>query len=226
VDDKEYKHQWYLRNRERLIAGSKKWYRQARKDPEKLERMRQQRCESAKRYATNHRDKIREYNRVYQPKWNKTKKGKAVQKRWRNSKKGKASFWKYRRSPKGRMTSRNIDIRLYHRLKHGAVTIEQWLWLLRYFRHACAYCREPFGKNNAPEMDHIVPLSSRKAKHDAKNVVPSCRSCNASKTNKTADDFLKRKGWKRQWVNRLPLPVPDLVNKRATNGKDDTQTNN
>jgi hypothetical protein len=54
----------------------------------------------------------------------------------------------------------------------------------------CSYCgidtpKELRGKfvNNAPELDHIIPLS-KGGSHTYNNVTLSCRKCNLSKTNK------------------------------------------
>lgn len=59
----------------------------------------------------------------------------------------------------------------------SGVTAGQWQALLTEAKGHCFYCEQASDKLT---MDHIVPLS-RGGAHDTANVVPACRSCNASK---------------------------------------------
>ncbi len=53
----------------------------------------------------------------------------------------------------------------------------------------CAYCLEPV---EALQKDCVLPIS-RGGRYTADNVVPACRSCNASKCNAEVTTWLRRK---------------------------------
>ena len=57
MDNKEYQHQWYLRNRQKVIETASLWKRSH------LERAKQLACEHASRYRKKHPEKHREANR-------------------------------------------------------------------------------------------------------------------------------------------------------------------
>lgn len=53
----------------------------------------------------------------------------------------------------------------------------------------CAYC----GANGIPlQKDCVLPIS-RGGRYELANVVPSCRSCNASKCNSEVTGWMRRK---------------------------------
>lgn len=64
------------------------------------------------------------------------------------------------------------------------LTVEQWRFIKRAFGYRCAYC----GEKKALTMDHVIPLI-RGGKHEMSNIVPACRSCNASKGPRDAPPF-------------------------------------
>jgi hypothetical protein len=66
----------------------------------------------------------------------------------------------------------------------------QWREIVAYFGGRCAYCGEPSGRL---EREHMQPLS-RGGEHTAANIVPSCRTCNASKHTKTLIEWLQAAG--------------------------------
>lgn len=78
----------------------------------------------------------------------------------------------------------------------GSHTYEQWQSLVEQHEHKCYYCgvltTNEEGKTKLTR-DHILPLS-RGGTDDISNVVPSCKSCNGSKGNKTLEE------WKRVTV--------------------------
>lgn len=59
------------------------------------------------------------------------------------------------------------------------LTVEEWQKTLVAFNHRCAYCNS----SKRIEQDHVVPIS-KGGGHTKENVVPACRSCNASKGNR------------------------------------------
>lgn len=70
------------------------------------------------------------------------------------------------------------------------LTHEEWEDLLRAANNSCTYCRKKFTPSETPQQDHVVPLS-RGGQHTKANVVPACRSCNRTKGNRTAIEFLQ-----------------------------------
>jgi hypothetical protein len=97
----------------------------------------------------------------------------------------------YRNLDKAKMKTRNYrhnhraakaaEARRYHELKSkGKVTAQQWRELKECFDNRCAYCL----RQTALTQDHFEPLS-KGGLHDIENIIPCCRSCNSSKTNKS-----------------------------------------
>jgi 5-methylcytosine-specific restriction endonuclease McrA len=71
-------------------------------------------------------------------------------------------------------------------VKHD-LTAAQWLQIVEEFGGRCAYCNR---RSENLDMDHVVALGI--GPHTADNVVPACRSCNASKGKKTLLQLLQR----------------------------------
>lgn len=68
------------------------------------------------------------------------------------------------------------------------LTDDQWL-ALREAWGGCAYCGEA---DRALQRDCVLPIS-RGGRYTRDNVVPACRSCNASKCNSEVTGWLRRK---------------------------------
>ena len=73
------------------------------------------------------------------------------------------------------------------RVEHD-LTDDQWLALLESWG-GCAYCE---GDGAALQKDCVLPIS-RGGRYTAENVVPACRSCNASKSNDEVTSWMRRK---------------------------------
>ncbi|GAA1057847.1 HNH endonuclease [Agromyces luteolus] len=71
------------------------------------------------------------------------------------------------------------------------LTAEQWL-ALREAWAGCAYCGAMPAEPGALQRDCVLPLS-RGGRYTLENVVPACRSCNASKCNDEVTGWLRRK---------------------------------
>lgn len=72
------------------------------------------------------------------------------------------------------------------RVEHD-LTDEQWLALLEAWG-GCAYCGAAGG---AMQRDCVLPIS-RGGRYTLDNIVPACRSCNASKCNFEVTAWLRR----------------------------------
>ncbi|GAA5202611.1 HNH endonuclease signature motif containing protein [Microbacterium jejuense] len=68
------------------------------------------------------------------------------------------------------------------------LTLEEWEALLEAWG-ACAYCG---ADGVALQKDCVQPIS-RGGRYTFENVVPACRSCNASKSNDEVTGWLRRK---------------------------------
>ena len=62
--------------------------------------------------------------------------------------------------------------------------INKWQECLMHFNHQCAYC----GSTESLEQEHVIPVS-RGGHYTPDNIIPACRSCNASKNNKIMQDW-------------------------------------
>lgn len=68
------------------------------------------------------------------------------------------------------------------------LTPDEWLALVEAWG-ACAYCG---GIDGPLQKDCVLPIS-RGGRYTFENVVPACRSCNASKSNDEVTGWLRRK---------------------------------
>ena len=86
------------------------------------------------------------------------------------------------------------------------LTQTQWLALMEAWA-CCAYCGNP---DSALQKDCVLPIS-RGGRYTLDNVVPACRSCNASKCNDEVTAWLRRKRLdERAFLTRL-VEVRGLV---------------
>ena len=68
------------------------------------------------------------------------------------------------------------------------LTPAEWHAIRDAWRSACAYCGDVSG---VLQRDCVLPLS-RGGRYTLENVVPACRSCNASKSNDEVTGWLRR----------------------------------
>ena len=70
-------------------------------------------------------------------------------------------------------------------LEH-TLTGREWELILRKFDSGCAYC----GTKNTIEQDHFVPVKQGGG-YTKENILPACRSCNASKSDNDFHDWYR-----------------------------------
>jgi 5-methylcytosine-specific restriction endonuclease McrA len=70
----------------------------------------------------------------------------------------------------------------------GKTTAAEWLETLEYFDHRCAYCLGHEAEVGKLAREHMDPLS-RGGTNWPDNLVPSCKSCNSRKNNRTVLEF-------------------------------------
>jgi 5-methylcytosine-specific restriction endonuclease McrA len=93
---------------------------------------------------------------------------------------------RYQRNWVGRNRTKKRDgISRYWARKRGASgfhTFEQWMARVEYFGWRCVYCKLALTVKTLTQ-DHVKPIS--KGGSDwASNLVPACKGCNSSKSNK------------------------------------------
>lgn len=71
----------------------------------------------------------------------------------------------------------------------NTMTVKEWKHCKKHFDYRCAYC----GKLEPLEQEHFIALT-KDGEYTHNNIIPSCRSCNASKGNK--DFFVWYKGYR------------------------------
>lgn len=84
---------------------------------------------------------------------------------------------------------RQIDRRRRAR-EHKAPGTFRWVEVIRLHLdndRRCAYCDQVV--DGQPDPDHVIPLS-RGGWNDLANILPSCRQCNGSKSDKTPDEWI------------------------------------
>lgn len=162
---------WNEANPERKAATTKAW---AKANPQKC-------IEAVRRWQAKNPEKTAAYYRKW---WEGHKaEARAAAKRWRQE------HPKAYLEAQKRWRTENAD---YWRgraevIAKGDLTWNQWVEILAYFDHACAYCR----RTDLPlTMDHLVPIS-KGGPHTQSNVVPACKSCNSKKGAKSLFAMLK-----------------------------------
>lgn len=151
-------------------------------------------CKKAYSKALNSTDAGKEYNRLQARKWRAGHPNYGVELCRINYYKDPKAYmarnklWQARNPKKYREIQRSCDARRRARELNveSTLTIEEWQDILIYFEGRCAYCLLPFDKL---EQDHLQPIS-KGGPHTKENVVPACRSCNASKGNKSLIEML------------------------------------
>ncbi len=159
---KEYHKQWVIKNKER-VREYQKQYRE-----ENIEKFKQYRKENAERIRKNNI----QWNKKYKKKYYRDNKEKYLiqNKKWELKNKNKVNM-KYQR------------YRAKKRSLANTLTEEQWIEIRNKFNNRCAYC----GKKTRLEQEHFVPLS-KGGEYTSNNIIPACRSCNASKKD---NDFFE-----------------------------------
>jgi len=86
---------------------------------------------------------------------------------------------KYRGSHKTQCNIVSERYRTRKKLLLSTLTFRQWEDIKKHFNNRCAYCN----KELPLAQEHFIPLS-KGGEYTAKNVIPSCKSCNSSKGNR------------------------------------------
>ena len=160
---KEYYRNYYRMNKEKVKKYNTEYY-ERNKDVIK---------ENSRIYHSQYRDVILKKKRDYY----KSNKAEIYEAKKRSIKRNKIHY--------KILDAKHAHIRRQNK-KVGVCTLKstEWTRTLKYFNHQCAYC----GSAEYLEQDHVIPVS-RGGHYTPDNIIPACRSCNASKNNKIMQDW-------------------------------------
>jgi 5-methylcytosine-specific restriction endonuclease McrA len=98
---------------------------------------------------------------------------------------------KYRKDNPDKVRAHRHQRRAVKANASGTHTASDWKAKLEYYGYRCRYCGIHKSETSEGwlEADHAIPLS-RGGTNFISNIVPACRSCNASKHAKTFKDYL------------------------------------
>lgn len=165
---KEYHKIYRKNNLEKILKRSSEYYKNnTEKAKEKNEKWRREHKERTrilhKKYVELNREKIRLKGKGWRAE--NTERIKIIKREWAKKNKDKM-----------RMYSKTKNSRKKGVL--STLTLIQWNEIKNRFDNRCAYCNE----EKPLEQDHFIPLS-KGGEYTTNNIVPACRSCNASKNN-------------------------------------------
>lgn len=183
------KHEWYLRNKEEILA-------KAREDKDAInEQRRERRAKNPDKY----RDREREY-------WvaNADKKKQKGARYYRNNRDEllEKCAERYRANPdqvKERVKKwarenpekyKQMNNQKWHRYRSKIKKAEynyskqDWKYCKEYFNNTCCYC----GDKTSLTKEHLIPVEDGGG-FVKDNILPACMPCNSSKRNRTLDDW-------------------------------------
>lgn len=152
-ENKEHEKEYRKNNKELIKQNYEVWYRENR----------ERKLEYNKKWWQDNRERRNNEKKVYR----------------RENKKYLAEYSaRYQKLNKGKI---NIKTQRYRARKSklpSTLTENQWEDIKKFFNYQCAYC----GQKSDLEQDHFIPLS-KGGEYTHNNIIPACRSCNASKSN-------------------------------------------
>lgn len=177
---KEQKKEYYESHKERHKELMKCW----------RENNKEQIKEQTKQYYENNKEQKREYykNRTnhrkeYEEQYRKNHKeiNSDYQKQYREKNKTQRNQYYEKNKDKIYLSSRLSDHRrkAFKKQLPKNYTIAEWNICIKHFLNQCAYC----GKVDNLTQDHFIPLS-KCGEYTINNIIPVCKSCNSSKSNK------------------------------------------
>lgn len=130
----------------------------------------QQKIEYLKNYYKNNSEKLKERARTYRK--NNIEWKKLYDKTYGQNNKEKINIISQRRRAKEKNLSREL-------------TYNQWEEIKKYFNYKCAYCGKA---DDSLQQEHFVPVY-KNGEYSANNIIPSCKTCNASKGVKEFNEW-------------------------------------
>jgi 5-methylcytosine-specific restriction endonuclease McrA len=143
-------------------------------------------CEKVlkRKYKEVHKEEVSNYNKL----WNKNNKAARIKlnkKYYINNKESEnARTKKYAKMNPEKIN--NLAQLRRAKLNNTVATFNESDWDLckKEFNYACAYC----GKKKSLAKEHFIPLYNG-GEYTKNNIIPSCKSCNSSKSNKDFEEW-------------------------------------
>ena len=185
VTIREQSKKYRQENKEVISDKAKRHYQEnIEKEHEKSrayrENNKETRTTTQRKYMENNRDKILEHKRqFYQT--NKAAHAEYGKKYYEINKEHiavRVSRWQ--KEHKETVNTATNRRRSRKRLLPATLTPAQWEAIKQHFNNTCCYC----GKGKPLEQEHFIPVTNS-GSYDINNIIPACRSCNGSKTNKS-----------------------------------------
>ncbi|MZK53479.1 HNH endonuclease [Clostridium beijerinckii] len=160
---------YYEENKEKYRENNKEYYKN---NKEKLTERHKKYYEENKEYYANHRKQYYKENK---------EKESELMKKWRqnNLKKVARCSRKWARNNPEKTRIKNQRRVAKKKQLPSTLNEEQWINIKNYFNNRCAYC----GKELHLEQEHFIPIT-KGGEYSSNNIIPACRSCNASKHDK------------------------------------------
>jgi len=176
--------------------------REYEKRPERLAKHRERNREYMRREDV--RERFAEYLKTYNERPEVQKRAREWRAEWRDNNREKLAeaSRRYLQAEHGKLQHRLTSSRRRARLRQVECTLtkEQWFAVLEAYGYRCAYC----GAEDRLTIDHVEPISKGGA-HTAKNVVPACKPCNDSKSDRSVDEWFASLGHEVKWT--LPIRI-------------------
>lgn len=168
------KKKYYDENREKILE-QKKVYGENNKEKIKIKN---------KIYGTNNKESIREQQktRYYAEKQTILKQKRVYYQR--EKQKILINRKKYRQANGKKIHILNNRYRSRLALLDNTLTEQEWEQCQQYFNNVCCYC----GKQKRLTIDHFIPVS-KQGETSVENVLPSCQTCNSSKSSRDFADW-------------------------------------
>lgn len=143
-------------------------------------------------YRKKHREELKSYHSAYNKIHYQKNKNKHREKNKRHYEQNKKSYrartikWREKNADEYKKINRDGSIRRRARTAGllSSFTSNQWHNCLSHFNHQCAYC----DCTEKLEQEHVIPVS-KGGHYTLDNIIPACRSCNASKNNKSLEEW-------------------------------------
>jgi hypothetical protein len=164
-----------------------------RRSKKYIQENKQKVVEYQKQYRKNNREKLNEYSKNWY--YENHDDAMKIYKKYRIKNKEKINRYikEYRKTKRGKELHRinQQKRRSKKRELESSLTLEEWKDTLNYWTDKennihCAYCGKII--NNEQHQEHIIPLS-KGGGYTKNNIIPSCKECNFSKSNKNLEEF-------------------------------------
>jgi 5-methylcytosine-specific restriction endonuclease McrA len=173
---------WRGRNPEKLALQRERELPQARvralaqykREPEKI-------LAYSKKWKQAHPEKMRFYHARWLEQPENQAKAKGWIKSWMKAHPEKVRAYYQRWYVENQDLLRTSSLRRRSIYASSPFQYEEWLEILYVFDQKCGYC---LVECDSLTMDHMIPIS-RGGPHTAENIIPSCRSCNSRKRDRT-----------------------------------------